>query len=329
MHTNTVQQDQQLVLVPDLKPLPSVLEILDEAFVQYLLHYVADGAPSEDTIRTYRHTVKQFVEWCLDRNVNPLEVTEHQMALYRSELVQRYAPNSVAFKISVLRRYFDAVQQAGYRTDNPLRRLRAPRTNTADERPIKFLPEDSLQRLVDVLPEPDTEIGARDALIVLLMALHGLRVIEIVRLNVDDVEFEGNMARLYVRGKYHGRTVYLREDVTALLRRYLEFRGTEPGPLFPARAINCYGCRISRRRVSQIVDRYLVRAGVKTARLSCHALRHTAATLGYKYTRDIRAVQDFLGHRSPEMTARYVHLVERAENSPARKIPVRLHVAET
>jgi integrase/recombinase XerD len=320
MHTNTAQHEQQLVL--DSKPLPSVLEILDEAFVQYLQQYVADGAPSEDTVRMYRHTVKQFVKWCLERNVNPLEVTEHQMALYLSELVQRYAPNSVSFKISVLRRYFDAVQQAGYRQDNPLRRLRVRPDGAPDERPLKVLAEDSLQRLVDALPSPKTETGARDALIVLLMALHGLRVIEVVRLDLEDVQLDGDTVRLYVRGKYHGRTVYLRPDVATLLNRYLELRGDGNGALFLARAPRNNGGRLSRRRVRRIVDDILQRAGLKTTRLSCHALRHTAAMLAYRYTKDIRGVQEMLGHRSPATTARYAHQTEGYGNTVATAIPI-------
>jgi integrase/recombinase XerD len=327
MHVDSAQQDRQLVLLPNLQRLPAILEVLDGVFVKYLQQYVADGAPSEDTVRCYRHTVKQFVEWCLVHNINPLSVTEAQMVQYRAELRQRYATGSVAYKIAVLRRYFDAMIEAGYRTDNPLRRVRVRPDDTPDERPLKVLAEDSLQRLVDALPSPKTETGARDALIVLLMVLHGLRVIEVVRLDLEDVQLDGDTVRLYVRGKYHGRTVYLRPDVVTLLNRYLELRGDGGGALFLARAPRNNGGRLSRRRVRRIVDDILQRAGLKTTRLSCHALRHTAATLGYKYTRDIRVVQDWLGHRSPETTARYVHLVERAENSPARKIPVRLHLA--
>ena len=58
--------------------------------------------------------------------------------------------------------------------------------------------------------------------------------------------------------------------------------------------------------------------------MSNHALRHTSATLAYRYTRDLRAVQDMLGHQDPKTTARYARVVDRAQTNPALKVPVEL-----
>jgi len=71
-----------------------------------------------------------------------------------------------------------------------------------------------------------------------------------------------------------------------------------------------------------VVDGYLRQAGLKRPGVSDHALRHTAATLAYKYTRDLRAVQHMLGHADPRTTARYAHLVERLQQNPALAVPV-------
>ena len=65
-------------------------------------------------------------------------------------------------------------------------------------------------------------------------------------------------------------------------------------------------------------------AGLKRPGISDHALRHTAATLGYLHTGDLRAVQDFLGHADPRMTARYAHVVDMAKRNPALFIPVKV-----
>jgi site-specific recombinase XerD len=71
-----------------------------------------------------------------------------------------------------------------------------------------------------------------------------------------------------------------------------------------------------------VVDGYLRQTGLKRPGVSDHALRHTAATLAYKYTRDLRAVQHMLGHADPRTTARYAHLVERLQQNPALAVPV-------
>jgi integrase len=65
-------------------------------------------------------------------------------------------------------------------------------------------------------------------------------------------------------------------------------------------------------------------AGLKRPGISDHALRHTAATLGYLHTGDLRAVQDFLGHADPRMTSRYAHVVDMAKRNPALFIPVKV-----
>jgi integrase/recombinase XerD len=84
------------------------------------------------------------------------------------------------------------------------------------------------------------------------------------------------------------------------------------------------GKRLSRRGVRKIVDGHLQRLDLKRPGLSNHALRHTGATLAYKYTHDLRAVQDLLGHADPRTTARYARVVDKALNNPAAAVPIRL-----
>jgi integrase len=77
------------------------------------------------------------------------------------------------------------------------------------------------------------------------------------------------------------------------------------------------GRRLSRRHIRVQTDKYLAAAGLKRPGISNHALRHTAGTLGYLHTGDLRAVQDFLGHADPRMTSRYAHVVDMAKKNPA------------
>ena len=82
------------------------------------------------------------------------------------------------------------------------------------------------------------------------------------------------------------------------------------------------GSRLSRRGIRKIVDGYLKACGLKRPGVSGHALRHTAATLAYKHTRDLRAVQAMLGHASPQTTSRYARLVDGAQLNPAAAVPI-------
>src|SRR5690606_3873523 len=130
-----------------------------------------------------------------------------------------------------------------------------------------------------------------------------------------------------VHGKYHDTVIQLREDVRTLFEAYVAKRGPVVAddmgtPLFVAVGNRAGGRRLSRRGIRLIIDNYLCAAGLKREGLSGHALRHTAATAAYAATRDLRAVQELLGHRNPKTTSRYAHIVDRKENNVAEAIGV-------
>jgi integrase len=162
-----------------------------------------------------------------------------------------------------------------------------------------------------------------------LLGLQALRTVEITRANVEDLQRRGESWALLVHGKFHDRLVFLRPDVAAAMRAYLAARGTNPPyelgeALLVADGNFARGHRLSRRGVRHVVDGYMRAANVKRPRVSNHALRHTSATLAYRYTRDLRAVQDMLGHQDPKTTARYARVVDRAQANPALQVPVDL-----
>ncbi len=169
----------------------------------------------------------------------------------------------------------------------------------------------------------------RDKALLALLSLQVLRTVEITRANVDDLTRRDDQWVLLVRGKGHDRVIYLRQDVGQALKAYLAARGLiendqHGAPLMTAIGNRAGGKRLSRRGVRTIVDSHLRRLDLKRPGLSNHALRHTGATLAYKYTHDLRAVQDMLGHADPRTTARYARVVDKALNNPAAAVPIRL-----
>jgi integrase len=160
-----------------------------------------------------------------------------------------------------------------------------------------------------------------------MMALHGLRTIEVQRANVEDLTDKGVNFALVVRGKTRDRLVYLRPDTGARMKEYVTLRGEvtrdkDGTPLFST--IDSPRHRLTRTRIRAITVRYLRLAGSKRPGISNRARRHTAATLGYLHTGDLRAVQELLGHADPRMTARYAHVVDMARKNPALFIPVKV-----
>ena len=320
-------------LLPPARPAPTRAE-LERAFAEFLRVDVAAGDAAPATVRSYRAEVAAWVDWCEARGIDPATATVGDIKGFRAELVERgYQPVTVGWKLTVVRRFYEAARSAGLRPDNPVAGVRPPRVRRAAE-DFKYLTADQLARLLAAAPSPEEATGLeqikrlRDRLMLSLMALHGLRTIELHRASLEDLTERGGSTALLVVGKTRERLVYLRPDTTQTLARYLELRGEMPRdelgtPLFVALDRGFKGHRLSRRHIRTITDHYLHAAGLKRPGISCHALRHTAATLGYLHCGDLRAVQELLGHADPRTTARYAHVVDMSKRNPALFIPVR------
>jgi len=314
--------------------LPRTRSELDAAFADFLRVDVANGDASPDTLRNYRNEVALWTAWCLQQGLDPAAATATHIKQYRAALLENhYNPITIRWKLSIVRRFYEAARNAGLRADNPAAGVRSPRVRQAAE-DFKYLCDEELARFFSVIPDPDQATGKdqirrlRSLLIVSLLALHGLRTIEVHRANLEDLTEKGENLVLLVRGKTRDRIVYLRPDTARRLQQYLALRGkVEPDaagtPLFCA-VDHRDGLRLSRRHIRMQTDKYLRLAGLKRPGISDHALRHTAATLGYLHTGDLRAVQEFLGHADPRMTSRYAHVVDMAKRNPTLFIPVKV-----
>jgi site-specific recombinase XerD len=312
------------------KPLqPKLAHDLDHIFADFLRIDVANGDASPDTIRGYRTQVESWASWCMSQGINPALATTEDVKAYRQDLVSaKYKPASIAHRLVILRRFYQAAVNAGLRADNPAAGVRPPREKRAAE-DFGYLSEVELTLLLRSVPDAYKEKNLRDRAMLAVLGLQGLRTIEIERANVDDLQQRGETTALLVHGKGRDRLVYLRPDVLDALNEYLSLRSTvEPDgrglPLFASVGNFAAGNRISRRGIRKVVDFYLLKAGLKKSGLSNHALRHTAATLGYKHSHDLRAVQDMLGHADPKTTARYARVVDMAKANPALTVPVKL-----
>ena len=220
-------------------------------------------------------------------------------------------PATRARKISTIRIFFAyLVQKAKLIDKNPAQYIETPKK---EKRIPKYLSLDDSKKLLDVTMDDSDENIERDYAIITLFLNCGLRLSELVGINIKNIDF--NEYKLNVIGKGNKeRTIYLNKACVNAINNYLEVRPKEgvkadnkksQEALFLSKRHE----RISNRTVQYIVERELRKAGLDTSKYSTHKLRHTAATLMYQYGNvDIRALQELLGHESISTTEIYTHV---------------------
>lgn len=296
-----------------------------DAFAYFLRVEVANGDATDDTIEAYYREVANWVKWCQQRRVLPENAQRHHVEAFREELKRRgMAIPTRAHKLSIIRRFYESAIYVGLRADNPAGQVWAGKDLSSPEEKLKILSEEALNALVDSLPSEGLS-GRRDRAIVALMAAHGLRRVEIHRLNHENIDGDFSSLQpgsLLVDGKAHKvRRIFLRPDTWVAVVSYLEEKriggyATE-GALFVGHGNNGRGHRLSRVSINAIVDKYLSASSLKKAGVSCHALRHTFGTLAVAGGAKIEHLRDAMGHANLETTSIYVKAVEKAKNNPA------------
>ena len=226
----------------------------------------------------------------------------------------RSKPATRARKISTIRIFFHYLCQDAspkFLLDhNPALNLKTPKK---DKRLPKYLSLEDSKKLLDAASDEDNRNFERDFAITTLFLNCGMRLSELVGINLKDIDFEE--CKLNVIGKGNKeRTIYLNRACMRALTDYLEIRPKEgirhdkkhsEKALFLSERRE----RISNRTVQYIINKELTKAGLDTSKYSVHKLRHTAATLMYQYGQvDIRALQELLGHESIATTEIYTHV---------------------
>lgn len=222
-----------------------------------------------------------------------------------------------ARKVACLRSFFKYLHtKAKIIDNNPAIELEPPKINS--RQPI-YLSLDESKALLNAV---DGKYKERDYAIIMLFLNCGLRLSELVNIDLDKID--GDTLRVIGKGNKE-RTVYLNEACINALKDYLKIRYTlevkekDKKALF----ISNFKERISTRMVQEIVKKTIKKAGLDENKYSTHKLRHTAATLMYKYGNvDIRALQQILGHESVATTQIYTHIDDDRLRQAMRSNPL-------
>jgi len=272
-------------------------------FARYL---ETERRASAHTLRAYLADLSQYAAHLAEVNA---PVVPSSPALVRGFVARAAAeagPASLGRKLSTLRSFYAFLVREGLAPGNPARAVVSPRR---PKRLPEVLPEEEVAALVEAPGEGSDPVALRDRALLELLYASGLRVSELVGLDVDDVDLAEGLVR--VTGKRRKeRIVPFGRAAGGALRRWLaEGRpaltaGMRSGaPLF----LNARGGRLMQRSIARRLDRWVLAAGLPR-HVHPHVLRHCFATHLLGNGADLRGIQELLGHASLSTTQRYTHL---------------------
>lgn len=209
-------------------------------------------------------------------------------------------------KVASLRSFFQYLNLTIEVIDkDPTKALEFPKMES--RHPVYLTLDEATHLLETVLENPNEEYRLRDYAIIIIFLNCGLRLSELASIDINKMK-DDNTLTVIGKGNKE-RTIFLNESCILAIEEYLEVRPnkklSDPDALFISKKKN----RMSNRAIQYMIERYLDKAGFDTSLYSTHSLRHTAATLMYKYGKvDIRALQEILGHESVSTTQIYTHI---------------------
>lgn len=221
-------------------------------------------------------------------------------------------------KVSALRSFFKYITKVAHILENDLSKdIEIPSPKQALP---KFLSLDESLRLLET---SGNGTSVRDFCIITLFLNCGMRLSELVGINISDIDFTENKMRILGKGNKE-RMVYLNPACVDALQNHLAVRNANKKALDePALFISNQNKRISKRRVQQIVINTLKKAGLGDKGLTTHKLRHTAATLMYQYgDADVLTLKELLGHENISTTEIYTHLNDESVRRAIEENPL-------
>jgi len=219
---------------------------------------------------------------------------------------KQYSKATIARKLATLRSFYKFLVKRNEITANPVIAVRTPKQ---EKKLPRFLEYEEVKRLLET-PPMDNWLGARDRSIFETLYSTGIRVSELVALNMDDIDFLGEVIHVRGKGKKE-RITPISSSALQIIQHYMEYRNkrAQSNSNFDSKVlfVNKHGRRLSTRSVRRKMDKYLKIAGLDPA-ISPHTLRHSFATHMLNRGADLRSVQELLGHQSLSTTQIYTHL---------------------
>lgn len=285
----------------------------EEAVEAYILFLETERNLSANTLKSYRKDLLQFRRF-LEKDeeakggikditrISSMDIRRFLVSLYRS-----HSPSSVARKVSSIKGFFGFLRRRKWLDKAPLRGVSAPKI---PKKLPNFLSVDEVFHLLDGRIEADP-LPLRDRAILELIYSSGLRVSEVVSLNVGDIDDSIRLVRVTGKGGKE-RIVPVGEKALTAIRAYQSKRGElarrrKDGSPTQALFLNRFGTRLTARSVERMIKTYALKRGL-VRKINPHALRHSFATHLLGAGADLRSIQEMLGHASLSTTQKYTHI---------------------
>ena len=292
---------------------------LERSIDDFAVRLRAQGR-SEHTISAYLRDLR-----CFARVLPAVDVGSITPALIDAALTdpavafsENDAPKSAATMHrlkAVIRSFFAWASESGLSETNPAKHVATKRLSRT---PPEFLTETEKRRLLKELHDRANPLARRDRVIFELFLGTGIRIAELVSLEIDDVDLDGKHIRITGKGDVP-QVKFLKSTLRTLLKSYLQERRRVVTGECRALFVTARGTRLCDRQVAQRLKHWLHAAGI-TKRISPHGLRHTFATHLYARTSDLLLVKRALGHRDISTTEIYTHLSDDALEDALERI---------
>jgi len=298
-----------------------------KSFIKYL---IAERGYSKLTIKEYKSDLSLFARYLKDEfdcDVDKLtigEIDQFQLTEFLSDIIL-INDNSAATrnrKLYSLRSFFNFLVKRNLLSHNPTLAIDATKVNLKSE-PV-YLKGTDINDYLKAIENYNSKACSRDLAINKMFLYCGLRISELVNLDLDDINYEDRSIKFYGKGNKE-RYVPLHQEVILAIKNYLPDRAKiKPNNQDAVQALflSSHGNRINIRTVQIMVKKYAKLAGVKNANdVTPHKLRHTFASMLYKETKDLRVLQELLGHSNISTTQIYTHTDKEERKNAVEQLP--------
>ncbi len=279
-----------------------------KGLVNYFLGYLKfQKGYSQNTIKAYKIDLCNFFSFLIsnrgftaDSDVE--EITLYDIRSYIGSIYKAYKKTSIARKLSAIKSFFGFLEKNRVIKRDPTWNISLPKT---EKNLPRYLSVDEVFNLLDLRSENDKWTVLRDKAILELLYSCGIRVGELVALNMENLDLEEGLLKIKGKGDKE-RIVPVGNRALSSIKNYLNaIRSIRKDK--EALFINNKGERLSDRSIRRIVKKYVIKKGLSWD-ISPHSLRHSFATHLLEAGADIRVVQELLGHSSLSTTQKYTHL---------------------
>jgi integrase/recombinase XerD len=295
---------------------------MKENIADFLKFLEVEKKYADNTIAAYQNDLNQFYQYIFSDQEGKVpetwaDIDKNTISDYIEHLkTSGYTSSTVARKVAAIKSFFHFLMAEGIVKEDPTYSLDSPKVK---KRLPKAISPGEIDRLLHAPVDEGGPKSQRDLALLEMLYASGMRVTELVSLDVSDIELENNDGRVWVRGKRANkeREIPLNGEVVDTLTTYIN-NGREQlihDPNEPAMFLNNRGQRLTRQGLWLIIKHYVEAVGI-SSEVTPHTLRHSFAAHKLSQGKSLQDIQKLLGHANISTTQVYAHINQESEEEP-------------